>query len=70
MAEKELVEFEVVADALWHSSECRPYKKGDIVKLPADTKVTPESSIRRLSDKPKAKANGKADKESTDQDQA
>jgi hypothetical protein len=64
MAEKEIemAEFKVVADSLWHSGECRPYKKGDIVKLPANTKVTDESSIARVvAEKPEGKGKVKGD---------
>lgn len=42
----ELVEYEVVADELWHSTDCRKYPKGAIVKLPAGLKLTDESSVR------------------------
>ena len=58
----DLVDFEVAAESLWHSGECRPYKKGDIIKLPATTKVTEESSVRRVAaDEPKAKTKAKGD---------
>lgn len=60
-ATDDLIDFEVVAEnGLWHSGECRPYKKGDIVKLPASTKVTEESAIRRVVAE-KAPAKTKAD---------
>lgn len=57
MAEKQVVlaKFEVVADKLWHSTECRFYVKGDTIVLPADTKVTDNSSVRPI-EKTKAKA--------------
>lgn len=57
MAEKQVVlaKFEVVADKLWHSTECRFYVKGDTIELPADTKVTDNSSVRPI-EKTKAKA--------------
>ena len=60
MAEKQVVlaKFEVVADKLWHSTECRFYVKGDTIELPADIKITPESSMR-----PIEKAKAKADKD-------
>lgn len=60
MAEKQVLleKFEVVADKLWHSTECRFYVKGDTIELPADTKVTEHSSVRPI-EKPKGK--GKAD---------
>lgn len=60
MAEKQVVlaKFEVVADKLWHSTECRFYVKGDTIELPADIKITPESSVR-----PIEKAKVKADKD-------
>jgi hypothetical protein len=55
MAEKQtvLVKFEVVADKLWHSTECRFYVKGDTIEMPADIKITPESSVQPIK---KAKA--------------
>lgn len=55
MAEKQvlLAKFEVVADKLWHSTECRFYVKGDTIELPADTKVTEHSSVQPIK---KAKA--------------
>ena len=60
MAEKQVVlaKFEVVADKLWHSTECRFYVKGDTIELPADIKITPESPVR-----PIEKAKAKADKD-------
>ena len=60
MAEKQVVlaKFEVVADKLWRSTECRFYVKGDTIELPADIKITPESSVR-----PIEKAKAKADKD-------
>lgn len=45
--------FEVVADKLWHSTECRFYVKGDTIMLPADIKLTPDSSVQPIK---KAKA--------------
>lgn len=55
MAEKQVVlaKFEVVADKLWHSTECRFYVKGDTIELPADIKITPDSSVQPIK---KAKA--------------
>lgn len=60
MAEKQtvLAKFEVVTDKIWHSTECRFYVKGDTIELPADIKITPESSVR-----PIEKAKVKADKD-------
>jgi len=60
MAEKQtvLAKFEVVADKIWHSTECRFYVKGDTIELPADIKITPDSSVR-----PIEKAKVKADKD-------
>lgn len=60
MAEKQVVlaKFEVVADKLWHSTECRFYVKGDTIELPADIELTPDSSVR-----PIEKAKAKADKD-------
>lgn len=60
MAEKQtvLAKFEVVTDKIWHSTECRFYVKGDTIELPADIKITPDSSVR-----PIEKAKAKADKE-------
>ena len=55
MAEKQtvLAKFEVVTDKIWHSTECRFYVKGDTIELPADIKITPESSVQPIK---KAKA--------------
>lgn len=55
MTEKQVVlaKFEVVADKLWHSTECRFYVKGDTIELPADIKITPDSSVQSIK---KAKA--------------
>ena len=55
MAEKQVLleKFEVAADKLWHSTECRFYVKGDTIELPANTKITPGSSVQPIK---KAKA--------------
>lgn len=62
MAEKQVVlaKFEVVADKLWHSTACRFYVKGDTIELPADIKITPESSVQPI-EAPKAKAKAEKD---------
>lgn len=62
MAEKQvtLAKFEVVHDKLWHSGECRFYVKGDVIELPADTKVTENSSVRPVE---KTKTKAPADKD-------
>jgi hypothetical protein len=34
-----MARFEVVADQLWHSTECRMYTKGDVVEFPDTLQV-------------------------------
>ncbi|MCH2240981.1 MAG: hypothetical protein MK041_03395 [Aquabacterium sp.] len=41
-------EYRVVADKLWHSSECRMYHKGDTVTLPAGLKLTEDSAVEPI----------------------
>lgn len=56
-------QFEVVAEKLWHSTECRFYVKGDTVNLPEGTK--PSDAIREVEaksvGKTKAPAKGEGD---------
>jgi hypothetical protein len=50
--EVKTAKFQVVAAKFWHSAECRQYKAGDVIELPADTK--PSDSVKPYSE-PKGK---------------
>lgn len=47
----ELADYVVVEPlGVWHSTEGRMYPKGSIIKLPANLKVTADSSVQRVAE--------------------
>ena len=59
----ELAPFTVVAEKLWHSTECKFYFQGETVMLPASTKVREDSAVQPIAPEAEAAKGKKSDKD-------
>ena len=55
----DLADFIVVAEEVWHSTEGKMYRKGEIIRLPANLKVTNESSVQPVKEEEEPKRRGR-----------